>query len=185
MTLASQIENLLFAAGRALSKKRLARALSVTPEQIDNALIDLSRSLNNRDGGLVLVASGDDVTLGTNPAASQNVADFLKEEQRQELTRPSIETLTIIAYRGPVTKPEIELIRGVNCSLILRNLLIRGLIHEEPQKRTGETLYSVTPEFLEWLGLTLAEQLPDYEKLSSHELFEKILQNHDGNTATS
>ncbi len=178
MTLASQIENLLFAAGRALSKKRLARQLNTTEEKINEAVAALTKSLESRDGGLVLVESGDDIALGTNPESSQVVADFLKEEQRQELTRPSIETLTIIAYRGPVTKPEIELIRGVNCSLILRNLLIRGLIHEESQKRTGETLYSVTPEFLEWLGLTSVNDLPDYGNLSSHELFEKILQNH-------
>jgi len=84
-----------------------------------------------------------------------------------------LETLTIIAYRGPISKPIIEQIRGVNCSLILRNLLIRDLITGE--ERDNDVFYSVTPAFLQYLGLNSVKNLPDYEKLHSVENLEQFL----------
>ena len=98
----------------------------------------------------------------------------MRGEQVGELTRPSLESLTIIAYRGPITKAELEMIRGVNCSMILRNLLIRGLIREEKGKT--ESVFRVSLEFLRWLGVQQASDLPDYDKLSGSDLIDQVLQ---------
>ena len=80
----------------------------------------------------------------------------------------------MIAYKGPVTKPEIEQIRGVNCSLILRNLLLRGLI-EETGSVGGEARYSITIPFLQYLGVSSVKELPDYEGLNAHETLKAVL----------
>jgi segregation and condensation protein B len=93
------------------------------------------------------------------------------------LTKPGLETLTIVAYRGPITKPELELIRGVNCSLILRNLLMRGLVVQQPGTEGDEVLaqYTASPEFLQYLGFTSVQQLPNFDELHSHQLLEELL----------
>ena len=103
---------------------------------------------------------------------------YAKEEVSGELTKPSLETLTIVAYRGPVTKAELEQIRGVNCSLILRNLLIRGLIEGSFDKVKATTVYDVTHDFVRFLGLAEVEELPDYAKLHNHETLLALLNDH-------
>jgi segregation and condensation protein B len=95
------------------------------------------------------------------------------------LTQPSIETLTIIAYRGPISKAEIEKIRGVNCSLILRNLMIRGLVDFDIDKNNGQELYNVTVDFLQYLGLNTVEDLPDYMRLHQLESLVDFLANKE------
>ena len=92
--------------------------------------------------------------------------DFLKDEINGELSQPSLEALTIIAYRGPISKLELEKIRGVNCSLIIRNLLLRGLIEEKFNKTKNENYYTVTNDFIRFLGLNSLSDLPEYEKLN-------------------
>ena len=92
-----------------------------------------------------------------------------------ELTRPSIETLTIIAYRGPITKPEIEQIRGVNCSLILRNLLMRGLVEESESVERLQPVYAISADFLRHLGLHAISDLPDYATLHGDEKISQLL----------
>jgi segregation and condensation protein B len=86
-----------------------------------------------------------------------------------------LETLTIIAYRGPVSRAEIEQIRGVNCAIILRNLLMRGLVENQEDKKKMQTVYNITFDFLQFLGLKEQSELPDYAKLNSSESLEKIL----------
>jgi segregation and condensation protein B len=93
------------------------------------------------------------------------VATFLKEQRSGELTRPALETLTIVAYRGPVAKSEIDLIRGVNCSLILRILLIRGLITAREDQDRMVTLYEISFDFLRHLGIREVRELPQYHEL--------------------
>ena len=93
-----------------------------------------------------------------------------------ELTRPSLETLTIIAYRGPITKPEIEQIRGINCSLILRNLALRGLIEEADDAARLQPVYTVSVKFLRHLGIHAASELPQYEDLHGNERIGKMLE---------
>jgi segregation and condensation protein B len=86
-----------------------------------------------------------------------------------------LETLTIVSYRGPITKPVLEQIRGVNCSLILRNLLIRGLIERLESTKTQMPKYQVMHEFIKFLGMSSVKDLPEYEKLSTHETLDEVL----------
>jgi len=129
-----------------------------------------------RAGGVVFLTLEDKYQLAASPEASEVVSKFLKEEITGELTRPSLETLTIIAYRAPISKAELELIRGVNCSLILRNLLLRGLIEAKEDKTKATTVYQITFEFLKYLGLTAVSDLPDFDRLNRHNNLEKLLQ---------
>ena len=113
--------------------------------------------------------------MGTAGENAKVVADFVKEEFSGELTRPQLETLTVIAYRGPISKYELEIIRGVNCSLILRNLSIRGLIEEDYDQKKKEMRYRVSIDFFRHLGIQRVEGLPDYDTLHTHEVIETVL----------
>ena len=115
----------------------------------------------------------------TNPQNSGYVQKFLKTEVCQELTPASLETLSIIAYRGPLTKRDLEKIRGINCSIILRHLLIKGLITEkvvnkkqadDEQIDSDNNIYSVSLEFIKHLGINDVQELPDYERLNNRSL---------------
>ena len=101
--------------------------------------------------------------------------DYFNDELSGDLSKPSLETLTIIAYRQPVSKEELEQIRGVNCSMIIRNLLIRGLIEESTDKESLSINYSVTMDFLKYMGINSVDELSDYEKLNSDENLIKLL----------
>lgn len=172
----SKIESLLFVAGKSLSVKKLAEILDSKKENVEKCLEELKEEYKSRDGGIILLKNGDEYQFATSPKNSELVSQYLKEETEGELTRPQLETLSVIAYRGPITKPELEQIRGVNCSLILRNLLIRGLIEEEEDAKSTEPRYKISFEFLRHLGVSNVEELPDYKKLSGSEILQNILQ---------
>ncbi len=122
-----------------------------------------------------IVRTGSEVQMMTSPELSKLVRDFLKDELTGDLTRPQLETLTIIAYRQPITKPELEQIRGVNCSLIIRNLLMRGLIETEESKEKFGPVYRVTHELMRLLGITEVRELPDYDTLHTDAHIEAVL----------
>ena len=84
-----------------------------------------------------------------------------------------MEALTIIAYRGPIAKGDLDKIRGVNCALILRNLLLRGLIESKEVK--GEDYYQVSLDFIKFLGVSDVSQLPDYQRLHNEVTVEQVL----------
>jgi segregation and condensation protein B len=175
MSIHSQLESLLFVAGRSLNIKELSKLLKEKPEKIKDALNTLGQDYKENNRGLRLICNNDKYQLSTAGENSDLVAKLLKEEFSGELTRPSLEALTIIAYRQPVSKLEIEKIRGVNCSLILRNLLLRGLIEEKFDKNKEENYYSVSLDFLANLGLDNVAQLPDFDKLSVHKNLNSVL----------
>src|SRR3989338_3080090 len=108
----------------------------------------------------------------TSAENSQLVQDYIKEETTGELSRAALETLTIIAYRGPVSRAELEQIRGVNCAIILRHLLIRGLVEADQDRKKMQLVYNITFDFLKFLGLNQQSDLPDYAKLNSSESLE-------------
>jgi segregation and condensation protein B len=114
--------------------------------------------------------------LVTLPEAADDIRAVLKAEVRAELSRPSLEALAILAYRGPLTRPELEQIRGVQSSLILRNLLLRGLIEMKSEVRLGQPVYGVTADFLKYLGLASLEELPDFAMLHQHPVVQQVLQ---------
>jgi segregation and condensation protein B len=169
------IEAILFIAGRPLSVKKIAGVTGL-PESEVKVELELLRKQYDEDGrGIAVVKSGSTYQMTTAKETSKIVADYSKEEVSGELTKPSLEALTIIAYRGPVKKVEIEQIRGVNCSVIIRNLLIRGLIEEERRQGEISSTYSVTTDFLKYIGLTNTEALPEYSSLSSNVSLETFL----------
>lgn len=159
-----KIEALLFSAGRPFKRSQLLKMLELDGDGLEEALKEIAVHLNDGGSGIKLFESESEVALVTDPEVSEFVRDYLKKDITGELTKPSVETLSIIAYRGPITKPEIEQIRGVNCSLILRNLQIRGLI-DETDHREGAR-YTVSVKFLRHLGVESASALPSFEELN-------------------
>ena len=167
LSLAARVESLLFVADAPVSIGRLAEALEVTPGQIKRALTDLEVAYANR--GLRLQRASNRVQLVTAPEAAPYVERFLGLERRTHLSQAALETLAIIAYRQPVTRPEIEAIRGVNSDSVLRTLLSAGLIEEVGRAPTvgRPILYGTTFEFLQHFGLRSLDELPPLEELSN------------------
>src|SRR3989339_926213 len=170
----SQIESILLVTAKPISVKKIAEVLNIKPKEVLSELSELSREYNESKRGIRLLANNDKVQMVSSPANTDLVKSYLKDEITGELTDPSLETLTIIAYRQPITKAEIEQIRGVNCSLILRNLMIRGLVEAEYNKERSATEYAVTLDFVKFLGLNSVNELPDFAKLNSDENLEKL-----------
>lgn len=177
MSLKSHIESLLFVSNFPLTIKRLMELTGAGKEEIEKATDDLVSDYAGRAGSGISISRIDDkVQMATVSDNASVVQKFVKDETTGELTRASLETLTIIAYRGPVTRAEIEQIRGVHCSIILRNLLMRGLVESTEDKKKMEVYYQVSFEFLRHLGIHELRELPDYEKLNSAENLKKILE---------
>jgi segregation and condensation protein B len=171
--LKSIIESLLFIAPRPLSAKEISKFLNQEQETITIHLKELFEDYKNRpQGGIKIIQNGADWQMVTNPEYSQFIKSFLKQEVNQELTPASLETLSIIAYRGPIKREELEQIRGVNCSIILRNLLIKGLIIEEDQEKQ---IYNISLDFIKHLGINDLEDLPGYEQLNKEVLLSDFL----------
>ncbi|MBN1778963.1 MAG: SMC-Scp complex subunit ScpB [Candidatus Buchananbacteria bacterium] len=183
--LKAKIESLLFITNQPLSVKRLIGLTKAEKTEINKALDELMAEYNNKKGGLNLQKIGDQVQMVTSADNSKLVKDFIKEETTGDLTKASLETLTIIAYRGPVSRAEIEQIRGVNCSVILRNLAMRGLIDSNEDKTKMQIVYNITFDFLKFLGLNQQADLPDYEKLNSSQALQKLLDQDNQPTAST
>ena len=146
------LESLLFVSPRPLSAKKLALELGISLAEVHSSFTQIAQRYSG-DTGILLVLHNDSAQFVTNPLYSEIIASHVKAENTGELTRSASETLSLIAYRGPLTREEIEHIRGVNCSIALRNLLVRGLIDVKEEKVTQKTTYSVTFDFLGHLGL--------------------------------
>lgn len=175
MTIHSQMEAILFVEAKAVSFAQLARILKIEVAMVKEAATELSAQLDEHKRGLRVLITESSVQMVTAPELYDIVAAIVKDERTGELTRPSLEALSIIAYRSPVTKAELEMIRGVNCSMILRNLLIRGLISETFDKAKGIEVYDITPEYLQLLGVSKASDLPNYQELSRDISLEETL----------
>lgn len=160
----SSIESILFVAGEPISVEKLKKILHSTKEDVEHALEKIKTDYADR--GIVLVQKGDAWQFATAPINAGVIEQMVKSEFTEELSRAGLETLTIIAYRGPLTRARIEYIRGVNSVFTLRNLLMRGLIERsENPKDARSFLYSVSFEFMKTLGITTLEELPRYEEL--------------------
>ncbi len=165
MSIKSKIETLLFVSSKPLTVRKLMQLAKEERTMVEAALAELREEYNGTRG-IAIFKNNDEYQMASAPEHAGLAQLFYKDELTSELSRPSLETLTIIAYRGPLTKPELEEIRGVNCSLILRNLLIRGLVQKEVDRTRGLEVYSITMDFLQWLGVASAKELPDYARLS-------------------
>lgn len=173
--LKSKIESLLFISAKSMSIKSLAELIAVEVKDIELAGDELVAELKAAHRGIQVIRNKESFQMVSAAENAELVQSFIKDETTGELSRPSLETLTIIAYRGPITKSDIDRIRGVNCSLILRNLLLRGLVELKEDKNKQENFYTVTFDFIRFLGLNDVKELPDYEKLSVSETLEQVL----------
>ena len=175
MTLDQLIESILFAAARPLSVRKLAELTETKTEEVEDALQTLKSRLEE-GSGLMLQEYGKDFELVTKPETSDAVKKVVKDEEQGELTRASLEALTILAYRGPMTRPELEQVRGIQSALILRNLMIRGLVEQKEDERLGQPTYAVTFDFMKHLGLSSVKDLPDYETLRGNAAISDMLE---------
>lgn len=164
MTLSAQIEALLFYKGEPLSHKDIAKILNVTESDVEAGIESLKASLVDR--GLTLISHNDEYSLSTDKEASQILEDLRKEELNKDLSKASLETLSVILYKGFATRGDIDYIRGVNSSFILRNLLMRGLIEKSTDKEdTRKLVYTPSIKTLQYMGISSLEELPEREKV--------------------
>ncbi|MDK2856098.1 MAG: segregation and condensation protein [Bacillota bacterium] len=156
------LEALLFAAGRPLTIKELANAAGLSLEDTELGLEELRRTLADARRGLVLREVAGGVQLFTRPEFAPYVRRLLQPAERPRLSQAALETLAIIAYRQPITRQEIEAVRGVRVDQVLFTLEERGLITEVGRKDAPgrPVLYGTTPAFLRSLGLASLKDLP-------------------------
>lgn len=163
--LESKIESILFFRNEPVTITELAKLLAIDKSEIKTAVTNLQTFYQDR--GIVVVTNGEEVSLGTHPQNSALIERLQKEEFSRELGRAGLETLAIILYRGPISRREIDQIRGVNSGFILRTLLIRGLIERtDPSTALGagrSYTYKSTLKLLEYLGVTSREELPEFD----------------------
>jgi len=162
LTLEKKLEAVLFYKAEPEPVARLAKLLSVSTTEIEEAAHALSASLAER--GVRLLHVNDELELVTSPEVSDLLQQVRKEELSRDLGKAGAETLAIILYRGPLTRAQIDYIRGVNSAFILRNLQIRGLVERVNNPDDARSyLYRATPDLLKELGVTDLKDLPDYE----------------------
>ena len=164
--LAAQLEALLLVSGDTATVEALARALNVSKDAVEEGLDALDQHYAETGHGARLQRLGARVQLATAPEHAGVVARFLGVPERTRLSPAALETLAIVAYRQPVTRPEIESIRGVNCDHVMRSLLDQGLIEERGRADTPgrPAVYGTTMTFLEALGLRTLDDLPPLDE---------------------
>ncbi len=156
---AKHIEALLFALGRPLSHEELKKQLQLNDAQLQTALEELGA----REGGVVVVNDGREVELRVAAAAGEVIERIRKEEYARDIGKAGLEALSAILYRGPLSRADIDFIRGVNSSQTLRTLTMRGLVRRVPNPKDERSfLYEPTTELLSQLGVSQTQQLPEY-----------------------
>lgn len=165
--LGAQIEALLFALGKPLSRADLCHMLECSSSALEDALHRLRQDADSR--GVALVDDGQTLELRVAPQSATFIEQIQKEEYSKEIGRAGMEVLAAILYRGPLTRSEIDFIRGVNSSQTLRTLTMRGLVRKSQTKtsaasgaRAASFPYEPTTELLATLGVTHISDLPEY-----------------------
>ncbi|HEY4510996.1 MAG TPA: SMC-Scp complex subunit ScpB [Candidatus Paceibacterota bacterium] len=161
LSLSSRIEALLFARSEPLSRDELEKFLKVDGEGLNAALAELSTALQSR--GIALLDDGREVELRTSPLAASLLETMRKEELSRDIGKAGLETLAILLYKGPSTRSEIDFIRGVNSSHIVRILTMRGLARRRDNPKDERSyLYEPTTDLLGELGVAQPSDLPDF-----------------------
>lgn len=160
LPLSVKLEAMLFVAAEPVTTTQLATALDVAPSVIERGLNELDTALATR--GLRLQRNAGRFQLTTAPQLADLIERFLGLESTTHLSRAALETLAIIAYQQPVTRPQIDAIRGVNSDSMMKSLLNKGLILESGRADGPgrPILYSTTPEFLQHFGLNSILEMP-------------------------
>ncbi|OGE75133.1 MAG: SMC-Scp complex subunit ScpB [Candidatus Doudnabacteria bacterium RIFCSPHIGHO2_01_52_17] len=160
------IEAILFVAGRPVNIRELEKTTGAPKDTVTQALSEIKDG--RKDSGVILLEQNGAYLLSTNPDCSPQVKDFLNLELREKLTDATLETLAIITYKQPVSRAEIEAIRGVNSQYSLRILMMRGLVERIPSPKDARMhLYRTTHEFLQNLGIRDIKELPDFSELTA------------------
>ena len=164
--LTNTIEAILFASGKAVAFTDIADKLGVTVGEVKKALKELQEKYGE-DGGIQVLQFNNKAQLGSNPAYKDAVAAVLNPIKEKELTRTLLETAAIIAYKQPITRTEIELLRGLNSDYAVNALLELKLIYPFGRKDAvgHPVMFSTTDEFLKRFKLSSLEDLPDYDEL--------------------
>jgi segregation and condensation protein B len=159
------IEAILFSAGSPISLVQLATVLDKQEDEIEKALHTLEDHYRLNNHGLSVQWYAGRVQLTTSPNMASAVESFLGYETTSHLSQAALETLAIVAYRQPITRPGVDSIRGVNSDAVLKNLLNKGLIQEigRSEGPGRPILYAITSEFLQHFGLSSLSELPPYE----------------------
>jgi segregation and condensation protein B len=160
--LGAAIESLLFVSGRPLERGELRKLLTINEEHLNAGLLSLREALERQERGIRLQLLGEQVQLVTAPENAQYVAALLGLPMAAKLTTAALETLAVVAYRQPITRAQIEAVRGVNSDRSLASLIQHGLVAEVGRAQTvgRPALFATTAEFLQQFGLTSLEQLP-------------------------
>jgi segregation and condensation protein B len=168
--ISQSIEALLFIQGESLALTALQKILGVDKNLLQEALQNYSAELVKRGGALVLVQDTKNVRLAVKTEHQALLESLAKSELQENLSKAALETLALVAYLAPVSRAEIDAIRGVNSSFSLRNLSLRGLVTREGNPRDARGyVYSPSMDFLVTLGLQSVEDLPQYKKLREDE----------------
>ncbi len=160
--IATAIESLLFVSGRPLERAELRKLLAIDEESLTQGLQMLEHDLERHRRGIRLQRLGEQLQLVTAPENARYVAALLGLPMSAKLTTAALETLAVITYRQPVTRAQIEAIRGVNSDRALVSLIQHGLVAEIGRAQTvgRPSLFATTPEFLQQFGLTKLDELP-------------------------
>lgn len=160
------LESLLFTSGHPLSYKKIVEILGIPESDVEESLKELAMDYEQNSRGLRLVFFDNKVQLVAAPESKEAIEKLIKSDFEEDLSQAALETLAIVAYRGPVSRAAIENLRGVNCSFILQSLAIRGLIDKKNNPEDGRSyIYNVTFDFLKHLGINKLEDLPNYNEL--------------------
>lgn len=161
--LLASVEAILFVAGDPVNVAELAHSMNLTQSEMEEALSQLQASYVESGRGIRLNRNGGEAYLSIDPARARTVETFLQPLKKQALSQAVLETLSVIAYRQPATRAEIEAVRGVKCDYSVQMLLKRGLIEEAGQRETlgRPTEYRTTDKFLMHFGIESVDELPD------------------------
>lgn len=167
-TLTKNLEALLFIYGEAMPLKRIAKVLDTSLEKVKEAVFELQKKLDESESALTLIYKDGYVQMVTKGEYSSLLETLVKAETNEALSPAALETLAIISYASPISRVDIDYIRGVNSSFILRSLLLRGLIERkvDPDKKNSY-LYRPSMEMLKHLGIRSLKELPEYEKFKT------------------
>ena len=169
LPLTAMVEALLFVSSEPVPVQQIAEALDFKVDAIEQALIELRDGTEGVSRGLRLHRKGDKVQLTTHPECAPYIEKFLGLDLTSRLSKPALETLSIIAYQQPVTRAQIEQVRGVNCDGVLANLLNKGLIEEVGRLETaGRPIqYGTTFAFLQHFGLRGLDDMPQLQPIEA------------------
>ena len=157
MSASQRLLGILFYLNQETSKKDLGRMFGISPGELQADIDELV--MGNHERGIVVIQSESHVSLGTHKDLSTMIGHMEETESMQPLSKAALETLAIVAYKAPVTRMEVDAIRGVNSLYSLRNLLVRGLVSRT--NKDGAVTYELTVDTYRLLGISGASELPD------------------------